>query len=61
VGKRVLLAGLAHLKGKGLGVAELTVDGENEAACALYRSVGFKVRTSSLWYERAIGQGTRAG
>ena len=58
VGKRVLLAGLAQLKSKGLGVAELTVDSENEAACALYRSAGFEVRTSSLWYEKAIAQCT---
>jgi len=54
VGKRVLLAGLAYLKAKGLRVAELTVDSENKAACALYRSVGFKVRTSSFWYEKVI-------
>jgi mycothiol synthase len=55
VGKRVLLAGLSYLQHKGLQVAELTVDSENKAACALYRSVGFKVRTSSLWYEKVIG------
>ncbi len=54
VGKGVLLAGLAHLKSKGIQVAELTVDSENKAACALYRSVGFEVRTSNLWYEKAI-------
>jgi len=54
VGKRVLLAGLALLRSKGLQVAELTVDSDNKAACALYRSVGFQVRTSSLWYEKVI-------
>ena len=54
IGKGVLLAGLAYIKSKGLQVAELTVDGRNKEACALYRSVGFKVRTSSLWYEKAI-------
>ena len=54
VGKRVLLAGLAHLKSKGLRVTELTVDSENKVACALYRSVGFEVRTSSLWYEKSL-------
>ncbi|MFC2041228.1 GNAT family N-acetyltransferase [Chloroflexota bacterium] len=54
IGRRVLLAGLAHLKSKGLRFAELTVDSENETACALYRSVGFEVRTDSLWYEKAI-------
>ncbi len=54
IGKRVLLAGLARLKSKGLQVAELTVDSENKAACALYKSVGFKVWTSSFWYEKVI-------
>ena len=60
VGKRVLLAGLAHLNNKGLPVAELTVDSENKVACALYRSVGFEIRTSSLWYEKVINQGAGA-
>ncbi len=55
VGKRVLLAGLSYIKSKGLQVAELTVDSENKVACALYRSVGFEVQTSSLWYEKRIG------
>ena len=54
VGKRALLAGLAHLKSKGLRIAELTVDSENKAACALYRSVSFEVYTSSLCYEKVI-------
>jgi len=57
-GKRVLLAGLGHLKSKGIQIAELTVDSENKVACALYRSVGFEVRTSSLWYEKVINQAT---
>ena len=54
VGKRVLLAGLAHLRSKDIQVAELTVDSENKAACALYRSAGFEIRKSSLWYEKVI-------
>jgi len=54
VGKKVLLAGLARLRSKGLQVAELTVDSENKAACALYQSIGFKVWKSSLWYEKVI-------
>ena len=54
IGKIVLLAGLSYLKSKGVQVAELTVDSENEVACALYRSVGFQTWTSSLWYEKAI-------
>jgi len=54
VGKRVLLAGLAHLKNKGVRVIELTVDSENKVAHTLYQSVGFEVQTSSLWYEKVI-------
>ncbi len=53
-GKKVLLAGLAHLKSKSLQIAELTVDSENKAARALYKSIGFKVQTSSYWYEKVI-------
>jgi ribosomal protein S18 acetylase RimI-like enzyme len=31
------------------------VDGENEAACALYESLGFSVRARTLWYEKLMG------
>jgi len=54
IGKRLLLAGLSHLKGKRVRTVELTVDSENKAACGLYRSVGFKAWTSSLWYEKVL-------
>ncbi len=54
VGKKVLLAGLARLKSKGLQVAELGTDCENKIARALYKSIGFKVRTSSFCYEKVI-------
>ena len=54
IGRAALIAGLSHLKNKGARVIELTVNSENSAACALYRSVGFKIRTSSLWYEKRI-------
>jgi mycothiol synthase len=53
-GKKLVLAGLARLRSKRLQVAELTVDSENKVACALYKSIGFKVRTSSFWYEKVI-------
>lgn len=53
-GRTVLLAGLRHLKTKGVKVVELTVDSENTPARALYESIGFKNWTSSLWYEKAI-------
>ena len=54
IGRKVLLAGLAHLKSKGVPVAELTVDSENTTACALYWSLGFQVQASSLWYEKLV-------
>lgn len=54
VGKQVLLAGLRHLRSKGIRIVELTVDSENEAALALYRSVGFEVWSASLWYEKEL-------
>jgi mycothiol synthase len=54
VGKAVLFAGLLYLKEKGFQIAELTVDSENQAAYTLYRSVGFEVLDSTLWYEKKI-------
>ncbi len=55
VGRLALLLGLSYLKDKGIEVANLTVDSENKKARTLYKSVGFKVRSNSLWYERALG------
>jgi len=54
VGRELILAGLAHLKGRGLRVVRLTVDSENLAANALYRSIGFRKSDASLWYEKAM-------
>ena len=54
IGKKALLAGLSYLKSKGVRIVELNVDSENEVAYALYRSVGFKAWTTSLWYEKTI-------
>jgi len=54
VSKGVLWNGLSYLKNKGIKVIELNVDSRNQAAYALYRSAGFKVKGSSLWYEKTI-------
>lgn len=54
IGKKLVLAGLARLRNRGLKVAELTVDSQNKVACALYKSIGFKVRANSFWYEKVI-------
>jgi mycothiol synthase len=54
IGRRALLAGLAHLKSKGIEVAELVVDSGNPVACALYESSGFKISSTSAWYEKTL-------
>jgi mycothiol synthase len=54
LGKQLLLTGFSYLKSKGLQVVELTADRENKVACALYKSMGFTLWTSSLWYEKRL-------
>jgi mycothiol synthase len=54
LGGLVLTAGLSYLKGRGIEVAELTVDGENVEALALYNSVGFRTRSATIWYEKPL-------
>jgi len=54
IGKKLVLAGLARLKSKGLQVAELTVDSKNKAACALYKLLGFEIQIRTFWYEKTI-------
>jgi mycothiol synthase len=55
LGHKLLLAGLELLAGRGVSTIVLTVDSENQAACALYWSVGFTLRNGSLWYEKPVG------
>ncbi|MBN1176326.1 MAG: GNAT family N-acetyltransferase [Dehalococcoidales bacterium] len=54
IGRKLLLAGLANLKNKGVAEVGLTVDSENQAACSLYESVGFVPREGYLWYEKPV-------
>jgi mycothiol synthase len=54
IGKIVLSAGLSYLKSRGVDTVELTVDGENRPARLLYEAVGFKVRSTTHWYEKAL-------
>jgi mycothiol synthase len=54
IGRELVMAGLTRLKDRGLRIAELTVDSENKAARALYESLGFEVRVSTLWQEKVI-------
>ncbi len=55
LGRQALMAGLTYLEGKGIEAVDLTVDSENVEACALYESVGFTTRTTTRWYEKAVG------
>ena len=54
IGRNVLLAGLSHLKSKGVAIVELTADGEEPVALGLYESVGFEVCSRSEWYEKKL-------
>jgi mycothiol synthase len=54
IGRKLLLAGLAILKNKGVEEVGLTVDSENKAAYSLYKSVGFISQESYLWYEKPV-------
>jgi len=54
LGRQLLLVGLSYLRSKSLRVAVLTVDSENKAARFLYKSVGFELWKSSLWYEKRL-------
>jgi mycothiol synthase len=54
IGRELTMAGLTRLRDRGLKVAELTVDSENKTARALYESLGFEIRSSTIWYEKAI-------
>jgi mycothiol synthase len=53
-GRQLMMVGLARLRNRGLRVAELTVDSENRAGCALYQALGFGVQARTLWYEKLI-------
>jgi len=55
LGRKLLLAGMRQLKGKGLEIVEITVDSQNVVAVGLYRSLGFEVVEDTLWYEKVIG------
>jgi len=54
IGRQILLASLADLADKGCDTVELTVDAENQAGLALYKSLGFNVLATTAWYERRV-------
>jgi len=54
IGKLTLLASMADLEGKGCQIVELTVDANNRAGLALYKSLGFKILETTEWYEKRV-------
>ncbi len=58
IGRTVLTAGLAYLKGRGVNHVSLSVDAVNRNAWRLYRSSGFTECGSILWYGKTVRQET---
>jgi mycothiol synthase len=56
IGRELMVIGLTRLRERGIRVAELTVDSDNKAACALYESLGFEVQARTLWYEKLVDE-----
>jgi len=54
LGRKLLRAGLLHLKSKGRELIDITVDSQNIAAVTLYRSLGFQLHGETVWYEKAV-------
>lgn len=50
LGRALTVAGLGHLERKGLGLAVLWVEADNEPAIALYERLGFRVHHSDAGY-----------
>ena len=54
LGKKLLRIGLEDMRDKEYRTVELTVDEENSPAFALYDSLGFKEKFTSIWYEKSL-------
>ena len=54
VSRHILHAGMKHLRSIGLAQIGLEVDGNNDPAVGLYKSVGFKTMGERHWFERVL-------
>ena len=52
LGTALTIAGLAYLRDQGLGKVILYVEGDNPAAIAVYRKLGFDTESTAVQYER---------
>jgi mycothiol synthase len=54
LGRAMLVAGLDYLQRRGIDIVELTVDSRNNVAKSLYQSLGFKKKSTTIWYEKRL-------
>lgn len=54
LGRSVVTAGIAYLRGRGMNAVELIVDRRNWRARRLYESLGFRRKSVIVWYQKAL-------
>ena len=54
LGRAVVVAGMEHLKARGVDGIELEVDSDNVPARELYQKLGFQRFQETRWYEKAL-------
>lgn len=54
LGRKLLNLSYHILRNQGFRKVELTVDSNNKPACRLYTSLGFRLKSSSFWFEKKL-------